>query len=536
MTIDKRGAEWRMMMTLRGTVNSDHYFEAALLLDEVRKRITKKEAERDPGEAYAVLLRVADEQNVPNPFDNEDRFAISLSSSYDVDEFDWERLIWFSSEMISFLPKPVIDLFEERFSILPDTVLLAEAEKFVPYLKSIVDGHKESAFTLTTQYPTVGVALSKLFEGYENVEVSVTDIYSYGFIDKRFDLIMSSPAAGGRLLAEDSSFICRELDLVALENLALHLTDRGRLETVVPVRVTFASGKVDDLRQFIQSSYTLRELSELPEGTLMHTNIKMIFIDIERKRPEDEDIVVRRYSAAGRKSRKDSVEELGISEDTFVMLSELEEQGNWSIDRIFAQQDDSYIQFQNSDIKRVPLEAVAQVFRGKAVEKRKVTAVGRIGVVNISNIGLYELDYSSFDHFDEEERKVANYLLQEGDLLLPARGTAIRTAVFHEQDFPCIASSNVIVIRPNPKELNATYLKLFLDSPIGNKMISGMQQGTTIINISYKDLGAMDVPLPDMEEQENKAKKYSEELSLYKDTIDAAEKRWRETLNNLQTF
>jgi hypothetical protein len=42
--------------------------------------------------------------------------------------------------------------------------------------------------------------------------------------------------------------------------------------------------------------------------------------------------------------------------------------------------------------------------------------------------------------------------------------------VFHEQKYPCIASSNVIVIRPDPKMLDSTYLKIFLDSPIGNKI------------------------------------------------------------------
>lgn len=61
-------------------------------------------------------------------------------------------------------------------------------------------------------------------------------------------------------------------------------------------------------------------------------------------------------------------------------------------------------------------------------------------------------------------------------LLIPARGTAIRVAVFKEQSYPCIASSNVIVIRAkskelNPKELNPTYLKVFFDSSLGRKIL-----------------------------------------------------------------
>ena len=166
----------------------------------------------------------------------------------------------------------------------------------------------------------------------------------------------------------------------------------------------------------------------------------------------------------------------------------------------------------------------------------KKDPAGNIGVVNISNIGDYEIDYSGLDHLQEEERKVSNYILQEGDVLLPARGTAIRTAVFHTQSYPCIASANLIVIRPNPKMLNSTYLKVFLDSPIGNKIISGAQQGMVIMNISYRDLNVLEIPLPVIEKQEAVAKEYLEEYDRYKTAIADAENRWSEVVTKLQKF
>ena len=177
---------------------------------------------------------------------------------------------------------------------------------------------------------------------------------------------------------------------------------------------------------------------------------------------------------------------------------------------------------------------MAEVFRGKSVTRKD--PAGNIGVVNISNIGEYEIDYAGLDHLQEEERKVSNYLLQEGDVLLPARGTAIRTSVFHEQSYPCIASSNVIVIRPDAKMLDSTYLKIFLDSPVGNRIISGAQQGMTVMNISYKDLKVLEVPIPTMEKQQAVTKEYLEELKKYKETVAAAEQRWAEVLDKLQKF
>ena len=92
------------------------------------------------------------------------------------------------------------------------------------------------------------------------------------------------------------------------------------------------------------------------------------------------------------------------------------------------------------------------------------------------------------------------------------------------------------MIRPKPKMLNSTYLKLFLDSPLGEKMISGVQQGITIINMSYKDLNSLEIPLPSIEEQQQKADEYTKELRIYKDTIAAAEKRWNEVVDKLREF
>ena len=97
-------------------------------------------------------------------------------------------------------------------------------------------------------------------------------------------------------------------------------------------------------------------------------------------------------------------------------------------------------------------------------------------------------------------------------------------------------SSNVIVIRPDVKMLDSTYLKIFLDSPVGNRIISGAQQGMTVMNISYKDLKVLEVPIPTMEKQQAVAKEYLDELKKYKETVAAAEQRWAEVLDKLQRF
>ena len=300
----------------------------------------------------------------------------------------------------------------------------------------------------------------------------------------------------------------------------------------MPARITFAGGRVSDLRRFVTQMYKLEEIAELPDGIFQNTGIKTFLIVVGDGRTED--VVVRRYDAVGRKTKRGPVEALELKDDTFAMSEELEEIGDWNIDKLLAQQDEFFQKYQASDVRKIPLGEVAEIFRGKSVSKKD--ANGAIGVVNITNIGQYEIDYDSLDKLDEEERKVQNYILQEGDLLLPARGTAIRTAVFKKQSYPCIASSNVIVIRPRETMLNSIYLKIFIDSPIGNSMISSLQQGMTVMNISYKDLKLLEVPFPALAEQEKIATEYEEAYKKYIETISAAEKQWAATLNKLQNF
>ncbi len=111
-----------------------------------------------------------------------------------------------------------------------------------------------------------------------------------------------------------------------------------------------------------------------------------------------------------------------------------------------------------------------------------------------------------------------------GDVLISSRGTILKVAIFSEQTFPCIPSSNLIVIRPNDGLLGK-YLKIFLESSIGIKLLKSIQRGTTVVNINYKDLGQLEIPLLSLEEQKEIINKYEEEMNQYKTTIEVAEKK-----------
>lgn len=484
-------------------------------------------------ELYELMRNVADEFGIANPFPDRERFFNIYRTLRNFEDVTWTDILEYGDRRVKFrVPEALIDEMEKNFIEGFQEVLIPEAEKFSPCLERLVEAHGDSHFTLTTMDNLYFKILTEMFSDNEMVDVKQTSIYEYEFTSEKFDLILAVPVFGVRDKAdEDSSFICREYDMIAAENLALHLRSDGVLSIVLPAKITFGGGRVKELREFLQSMYCVKEIADLPSGVFENTGVKTYLITITTGRTDE--VTIKRYVTDAENPRKGGLSKLIVQDDTFVLEDELADMGDWNVDRIFESQDEDWIKFQESNVKKQELGTVASIFRGKAVNKKDPN--GNIGVVNISNIGEYEIDYTGLDYLDEEERKVTNYLLQDGDLLIPARGTAIRIAIFKEQAYPCIASSNVIVIRAIDESLSTTYLKLFFDSPLGRKMLVTRQQGTAVMNISYKELNHIEIPLPSMEEQKAIADEYMREFEMYKKAIQEAEARWSSILAKLQS-
>ena len=483
-------------------------------------------------ELYELMRNVADDFGIVNPFPDKERFYDIYRTLKNFEDVTWTDIIEYGDRRSKFrIPEALIDEMEKNFIEGFQEVLIPEAEKFSPCLERLVEVHGDSHFTLTTMDNFYYKILNEMFSDNEMVDVKQTSIYEYEFTSEKFDLILAVPIFGVRDKAdEQSTFICREYDMIAAENLALHLKSEGILSIVLPAKITFGGGRVKELREFLQSMYCIKEIAELPSGIFENTAVKAYLLTITTGRTDE--VTIKRYVTNTKNPRKNGIGRLVVQDDTFVLEDELTDMGDWNVDRIFESQDEDWIRFQESNVKKQELGTVASIFRGKAVSHKDPT--GNIGVVNISNIGEYEIDYSSLDHLEEEERKVTNYLLKDGDLLIPARGTAIRVAIFKEQTYPCIASSNVIVIRAIDESLSTTYLKLFFDSPLGRKMLITRQQGTAVMNISYKELNNIEIPLPSVEEQKQIADTYTREFEVYKKAIQEAESRWSSVLAELQ--
>lgn len=414
----------------------------------------------------------------------------------------------------------VCSLLEKREA---ENVLITDAEKHLASLRDIVERNKDKQFTLTTSSTLMYNLLILAFDKVKNViKILHQSTYSDFITNDRFGFIFCLPAFAGKLDDLPQKYITTQTDGVAIETTLKLLSDKGTLFVVAPVRLTFASGEFSDLRRFIISNYSVESIIILPEGTFRpFTAIKTYILGISKF--QNEMVTISRLDVVDDKF--DSVEFYKVAH------SELSSHDDWRIEFLLSSDDGVIKRFKDSVINKVKLKEVAEVFRGKSILKKDVQP-GKIAVLNISNIEDGEINYTEMELINDDERKVKRYELQDGDLALTCRGTAIKAGVFRKQNNMVIASANVIVIRPSEKIL-PEYLRIFLESPVGTAMVKSFQRGGAVMNINHNDIAEMDIPLLTTGEQQKLVDLYIDGVGSYKETVKKAEKRWVETKNKI---
>lgn len=429
-----------------------------------------------------------------------------------------------------YVPDVLTEKFSEYINDYTSRVLITECEQYGLSLLDLIEANPKIEFTLTSRQEVKTELLSFAYAGIKNVKLLSADIYSYGFINEKFDLIFCVPIFGGRMLVNGEDFISREPDLIAVQNLLYHINLDGNLIMVLPAKITFGGGSTASLREYIESNYKIKEISALPAGLFTpYTSIRTYLFVFSTGRTDD--IVLRQYDSDKPIRKTSPCKKLVVKNELLLFGDEFADLNGWNIDMAFSEEDEDIKAFSLSAVKKLRLKDTATVFRGKAINAKSES--GNVAVINISNISDTGIDYENLDLIEEEERKVSRYLLEDGDVLVTARGTTIKIAVFEKQSMICIPSANINVIRPK-EMLRGAYLKLFLESPVGIKVLQSLQRGTVIMNINYKDIIELEVPVLPLEAQDALIQEYNAGLKFYKDTIAAAEESWRDTQNAIR--
>lgn len=154
------------------------------------------------------------------------------------------------------------------------------------------------------------------------------------------------------------------------------------------------------------------------------------------------------------------------------------------------------------DIDTVPLKEVASFFRGYNVgSKNKESADGEFRIVRLSDVQNGKLMMDTISRYDiENNARISMYELQEDDVIISIRGNSLKTATIPADTEGLLLSQNFIGIRCKSR-LNPDFLKVYLESPLGQYLLTNKMAGTAIPTLSRKDIETLEIPLPSIEEQ-----------------------------------
>lgn len=540
-----------------------------LIINEARKELKYKKNSLllDPSKLMFEVYEASQALKLPIKMFNE-RIYYELLELLP-ENIDWaniyERLVDGTSAKVV-----VSKALKKNFGITKDAknVLIVEGEKFVSFIKDIVNEHINTKFIVTTGTREATCVLKNIFPGatldynsidsvndkeyesylekdmqcYHNVTILEQEAARYGRYDSslnnnKYDCILACPPLRGKELQDNicgySEWIGREFDTIAFQQLPMFLNNDGILSILMLGRIQFASNKIAFLRSYIQEKYNVKKVEEIPAGILKGTGVRTALIQVQNNSSK-KNVEVISYKSIVPSKFNDNIDTLEVKDHVLVDYNQFVSAQSWHIGRFITCEDDIVAKFHKSEIARQKIGEVAEVFRGRSINvQEKGNDDGEYSVINVSNIGDYRVNFNDLVKIDDSGSTVTKYILKNGDILIPARGTAIRAAVFEEQDFKCIASSNIIVIRPKSKKINSTYLKAFLGSPLGKRLIENNQIGGTLININYKELASMEIPCPDLTIQNETADKFKLGLKEYEEVTRAANEKWDSVLNGI---
>jgi len=422
------------------------------------------------------------------------------------------------------VPKELSDIMFSNVNEQMSSIFVPDCEKFGYSLYELVIKFPKIAFYTSSQTSENKALMELLFKD-TNIQFVSPEIYKEDFVFNKFDQIFSFPIFGVRGLEGDGQFISKDSALIAAQNLLYHLKPNGKLSIILPAKVTFGGGDSEQFRDYINNHYKINAIFSLP-NKIFYPFMSINTYLFEFSLGVTDDILIRNYTFEGNKLT------LNDKNEKLIFIDEFEQLNGWFIDSAFTDEDEDVILFRESSIKKEKIKYLANVFRGKSVTDKVDN--GNVLVVNISNISENGITYEVLDSINEEERKISRYVLEDGDVLITSRGTNVKVAVFNKQIKICIPSSNINVIRTDSKILLGAYLKLFLESNVGMKMLKSIQRGSTIVNINYQDIEMLEVPIPSMENQKELVSKYEKGLEKFNAVIKSAQDEWDRLKTEIQ--
>lgn len=341
------------------------------------------------------------------------------------------------------------------------------------------------------------------------------------------------------VLNESFSFSAKRYSLNMLDilNGIELLNEEGILIALIPDGGLFNTTDCDIRKYLIEKNY-LDTIISLPKGIIPGTNTPCSLVIVKKNRLMKQSIkMINARETYERKRRH-----LEFSDDNIAQILEWYRSSEINENVIAVSKDEIVEQDYNFEVTKymkknmfsnaATLGSISEkIFRGYQIGAKQLDEIvslddreTRYYLVNVSDVqaeGYIANDLQGVN--DAAGSKLSKYFLEDGDLIITAKNSVVKSAVYKsEDDKKVILTGNLIVIRLDKNKCDPYYLQAFLNSEDGEMEIKSIQTGTTIKVINPKRLEEMLIPLKGMEEQKEISKKYERtvrEIENLKNTV-----------------
>lgn len=184
------------------------------------------------------------------------------------------------------------------------------------------------------------------------------------------------------------------------------------------------------------------------------------------------------------------------------------------------------------------LKNVSRIFRGVQIRADEVEELrddsSPYYLLDIGGIQNGEIDLNSLSRINvRNPRWLSLYLLQEGDIVVSGRGTAIKVAIVEREMPQLIISGNLICIRADRKLVNPYFLKIYFESQVGRALLEAVHTGSAIIVLNPRNLEDILIPTIDIETQNEIADLYIKAREQYKTAVKEAEENFAKIIDKI---
>ena len=414
--------------------------------------------------------------------------------------------------------------------------------------------------------------LNLLINEVDNVDVALGDtLLNPQFINgdtlKKFDYVYMNYPFGMRLIRHEfleydpyNRFVYGPVqkssgDSAFIQHALASLNNEGRGVLVVTNGVLFRATE-QTLRRNLLSSDLIEAVIALPENLLGYTAIQTNLLVLNKKKTKERKNMVLFINAVNefgeeRKKRILTAQNIKKISEVYLTGNEIEkfskfvnilqiDNANLLCSRYLEDDEIKTDDFGKVIVNRQQLENlpklqslgnVAKVYRGINLTPNQIEeGKGSYKIIKLSDV---ENGTVLFDEIIPSnitiQKSLDDYIVEEGDIIISSRGANIKVAIVPNHTGTLILSQNFLGIHVG-KETDSYYLKAFLESPVGQFLLTRIQSGTSIKNINAKDLKEIKIPFHTKEDQKRIGDEYLESEHNYLETLKKAKKEKLEAL------